>query len=271
MMTEAIVLLIIGIVMLVVSVMYIFLIYQITKDYSDYRACVINLVRRRDRLVDFRKHYTLPLKFQIVDAVDGKTLDEDVLFKNGVLGKDGHESIKNSKNKIQKRYHYELGTVGAVGCSLSHFNVWKKMIDEQIKYMLVFEDDAWVMNVTLDDIITRLQDLPENWHMYMIGQPHSILEGIPIKGKKNLYKITRFCGTHAYLINQSGAQWLLEHGKLLPIQQQVDAHLSELCWDHGLNVYIHLHVPLIGAFDQGSDIQVSSEKATWERYKLKST
>lgn len=267
-MDETYVLLIIGAVILMVTTCYIFLIYRVSQDYSDYKACVINLVRRRDRLLDFRKHYTLAIDFDIVDAVDGKALDEELLVKNGILGSEGYQSIINSKQNIKKRYHYELGTIGAVGCSLSHVNVWKRMVDENINYMLVFEDDAWVMNVTMDEIVNRLTDLPEDWHMYMIGQPHSILEGIPVLGKKNLYKVTRFCGTHAYLINKKGAEWLLKNGRLFPIQQQIDAHLSELCWEHGFNVYIHLNVPLIGAFDKHSDIQVASDKATWERYRL---
>jgi GR25 family glycosyltransferase involved in LPS biosynthesis len=219
-------------------------------------------------MIAFGKHYMLPIKYEIVDAVDGKTLDAYKLIDQGVLGDAGMQSLLDSKNGISKRYHYELGSIGAIGCSLSHIKIWRKMIEENTKYMMVFEDDAWVIGISMDDIILRLEDLPEDWHVYMIGQPHSILEGIPVPNKKQLYKLTRFCGTHAYIINNAGARYLIEKGKLFPIQQQIDAHMSELGWDHGLNIYMHLNKPMFGTFGGSSDIQVRSDKSTWERFRL---
>lgn len=261
-------LLIVGIMLLLLATVYILYMYRYTNNYLEYRACVINLARRRDRMIQFGKHYTLPVRYEIVDAVDGLTLEPYHLYDIGILGDAGMQSLINSSHGISKRYHYELGSVGAIGCSLSHIKIWEKIVKENIKYMFVFEDDAWVMSINMDDIINRLADLPEDWHMYMIGQPHSILEGLPVKGKHELYRLTRFCGTHGYIINYEGARWLLEKGMLYPIQQQIDAHLSEVAWDHNFNIYMHLNKPMYGVFSAFSDIQVRSDKSTWERFRL---
>jgi GR25 family glycosyltransferase involved in LPS biosynthesis len=221
------------------------------------KVSVINLPRRRDRMREFSKHYSLPIKYQVIDAVDGKNMNVQELHEKGILGDAGLQSIMNMKQGILRKYHYELGTPGAIGCSLSHMRIWKNIVDStDIENMLVFEDDALVMGITLRNIASRLADLPANWHIYMIGQPHTVLEGVPVPNKKNMYQITRFCGTHAYIINRNAASWLLTNGKLFPINQQIDSHLSELASDHGLVVYLHMGQTLYGSFGGQSDIQM---------------
>lgn len=258
-----------GIILIILALVIIEYTCQCSYKYKEYRAIVINLARRRERMIQFGNHFNLPMKYEIFDAVDGLNIDVNKLYADGILGVDGLNSIQNTMNGQPKRYHYELCTPGAIGCSLSHIQIWDKMIKEDIKYLFVFEDDAWVINVNMEDIIENMNKLPKDWHIYMIGQPHSILEGIPYDNQGNLHKITRFCGTHAYVINLEGAKWLKENGKLYPIQQQIDAHMSELAFKHGLNIYIHLMTPHIGPFSTSSDIQVNSNMASWDRYELK--
>ena len=249
---------------IIIAVLTYIIIYTIVTSHTpeevidiDMKVCVINLARRRDRMIEFNKQYSLPIKYQVEDAVDGKTLNAQDLHKKGLLGVEGVRSINDVRNGVSKKFHYELGTLGAVGCSLSHIRIWTKMVRNSTALMLVFEDDALVIGVPLKSIVARLEDLPSGWHIYMIGQPHTVLEGIPVPDKKNLYRITRFCGTHAYIINLNAAEWLLNNGKLFPINQQIDSHLSELASDHGLNVYLHMGMPMYGSFGGQSDIQTS--------------
>lgn len=268
-MNESIFMLVIAIFLLLLAFCFLVLAFQYKRDYSDFKAIVVNLPKRRERILQFGKNYCLPVSYEIADAVDGSSLDLDDLVKHGIIGRTGHQSILNIQNGVPKTFHYEVGSKGAVGCSLSHISIWEKIVNENIKYMMVFEDDAFVVGISMDDIINRINDLPDNWHMYLIGQPHTVLEGIPILGKRDLYKVTRFCGTHAYIINNAGARWLLTHGQLYPIQQQIDSHLAELGYEHGFNTYIHLNVPLINPMGSSSDIQVNSKSARWDRFQIK--
>lgn len=258
---------IIGIIVLLTAVL-VMLYYtdKILKTYANIHSCVINLPRRRDRLVNFQKHYTLPVDYTVIDAVDGKDINVDQLYEQKIIGEVGKQSLDNTKNGIGKKYHYELSTPGAVGCSLSHIRIWKSMVEKNIELMFVFEDDAWVVGMDMNDIMQRLADLPSDWHVYMLGQPHTLLEGIPVK--ERLYRITRFCGTHAYVINLKGAKWLLENGQLFPINQQIDAHMAELAWRHGFNIYLHMNMPMISPFGAGSDIQVQADNIGFNRLAL---
>lgn len=264
---------IIGIIILLAAIFTIIKYSQnCIKIYKDYRSIIINLARRRNRMIQFSNHYFLPIQYEIFDAIDGKNLDARKLHKDGIIGDYGLQSIINIASGKSKKFHHELCTIGAVGCSLSHIQIWQKIVSENIQKCLIFEDDAWVINADMDIIDANINKLPKDWHIYMIGQPHSILEGIPCDKIGDLHRITRFCGTHAYIINLEGAKWLLEHGKLFPIQQQIDAHLSELCLDFNFNIYIHIKSSHISPFSVHSDIQVNSpdnSKVSWDRYILK--
>lgn len=260
---------VLGTILLFISILTITYSYNCNKTYKEYRSIVINLARRRNRMIQFNNHYFIPVQYEIFDAVDGKNLDARKLHSDGILGDYGLKSIVNISSGKPKQFHHELCTIGAVGCYLSHVQIWQKIVKENIQKCLVFEDDAWVINADMDQINEQITKLPNNWHIYMIGQPHSILEGIPSDNVGDLHRITRFCALHAYIINLEGAKWLLEKGKLFPIQQQLDSHLSELCLDFDFNIYINMKSPHISPYSITSDIQIQGKDVSWNRYKLK--
>lgn len=228
------------------------------------RSCVINLERNPDKLSLFKANYKLPIELEVFKAVDAKHIDIDKLHKHSVVGDYGIKCIRRG----DKYYHHEL-TPGAVGCYLSHVHIWKKIVDENIPYMLIFEDDAVVDNIGMIELNIRLNKLPDDWHVYMIGAPHSILE-VNQTDNKELQKISRFCGLHAYIMNYQGAKKILEEGKLFPINQQIDTHMSELAQDHGLNIYFHQDKSLIDISNNGSsDVQILPKRElSWDRLRL---
>ena len=233
------------------------------------KSYVINLKKRPHRLNYFHSYYKLDIPYQVSEAVDGETIDIDNLLKSNVIGVIGYQSIINTKNNIPRKYHYELGTTGAIGCALSHINIYKKMIEENLNdiVVIVFEDDALVNNVSLDDIKERIKSLPDDWHYYQIGAGRPITYTCV---KDNLYKMTKFQGTHAYAISLNGAKWLLNHEKFFPFNQQFDSHLSELATDYGFNVYIHSNTKYILPYRNQSDIQapIDEQSNSYDRLKL---
>lgn len=232
----------------------------------NYNIYVINLARRRDRMVKFGANYQLGPQYKILDAVDGKTLNIDDLVVSGKVGSIAVESIRNVESGKGRKHHYEIGTIGAIGCSLSHIKVWQEARMNE-KPTIVFEDDAIVSGIQMKEINNRVNSLPDDWHIYLLGRPHTMYTGIRVGD--NLVKVQRFCGLHAYVINKTGAELLLQKGKLFPINQQVDSHLSELCLDHGLNVYSHTNFPMYFAGDNTTDIQVVNEIGTLDDARLK--
>jgi len=91
---------------------------------------VISLARAADR----RESITALLgadgvEYELVDAVDGRELDLSAC------------TPPLNRDKCWKR-HGVVMPAGAVGCALSHINIWKRMIAEQTPFAIVLEDDA---------------------------------------------------------------------------------------------------------------------------------
>lgn len=222
----------------------------------NYDIYVINLARRRDRMVKFGANYDFGMPYKILDAVDGKNLNLDDLVNEGKVGVVGAESIRRVESGQSRKHHYELGSVGAVGCTLSHWNAWNKA-QTSTNNLIVFEDDAVVNGIKVDELDKRINSLPDDWHVYIIGRPHTMYTALRVN--ENLVKVQRFCGTHAYVVSPKGIDFLLKQGRVLPINQQLDSHMSELCMDHGFNVYAHTNAHMFVIGDNTTDIQVSNQ------------
>jgi GR25 family glycosyltransferase involved in LPS biosynthesis len=104
------------------------------------RIYCINLKSRADRWERFFQQpgfQELIQKYpwERFDAIDGKTID---------IEKDTRVSLRTRRNIMYKkrRDHEDLDSAGGVGCYLSHYTVWTKIIAQPEEYGLVFEDDA---------------------------------------------------------------------------------------------------------------------------------
>ncbi|STY99528.1 Lipooligosaccharide biosynthesis protein lex-1 [Moraxella lacunata] len=111
-------------------------------------------------------------------------------------------------------------SLGEKACFLSHVCLWQKMIDDDLKYIAIFEDDVylgenadlflnhddWLQNIKAD--IIKLETWQELVHLHQ----HSI--NIHYRQFKQL-KSTHV-GAAAYIINQYSAKQAIEHLKCLP-------------------------------------------------------
>jgi GR25 family glycosyltransferase involved in LPS biosynthesis len=95
-------------------------------------------------------------------AVCSKSFSQNIILRENLLKKYKHVTFNDSglkmyKNELIKiiepsalksifdnyrKEHYEL-SYGAVGCSLSHFNLWKKLEIDNLDSIIIFEDDAY--------------------------------------------------------------------------------------------------------------------------------
>jgi len=97
----------------------------------DYDIAVINLDRRTDRLSHLLK--TAPLMFRHWSAIDGQNLSKHYFQFPDLL-----DTIRNQQRVL-----------GEVGCSLSHYSLWKDHIERRgirdgrrHEHLLIFEDDV---------------------------------------------------------------------------------------------------------------------------------
>ncbi len=73
----------------------------------------------------------LGIDYTYFEAVDGKTLTDEILSQKGIKFMPGYEDP----------YHKRPMKMGEIGCFLSHFMIWQKMVEENLKEVLILEDD----------------------------------------------------------------------------------------------------------------------------------
>jgi glycosyl transferase family 25 len=187
---------------------------------------IINLDTRKDRF-DITNNLLNQYDFKNIirfSAVKGKNISVNEL--NKIVEPSAMKSIlKNYRNE-----HHEL-SYGAVGCYLSHINIWKKLEKDDLDYIIIFEDDALpTFNfMELQQIISN--DVPNDWDIIFFGGIYNDYNIINDK----IVKLKRFYETHAYIINKKGALKLLSNA--FPIKKQLDSWLSDLASNNLVKIY----------------------------------
>ncbi|XP_063656668.1 procollagen galactosyltransferase 1 isoform X3 [Pan troglodytes] len=93
---------------------------------------MINLRRRQDRRERMlRALQAQEIECRLVEAVDGKAMNTSQVEALGIQMLPGYRDP----------YHGRPLTKGELGCFLSHYNIWKEVVDRGLQKSLVFEDD----------------------------------------------------------------------------------------------------------------------------------
>lgn len=164
---------------------------------------VINLKDSTHRRLKMEGQLTaLNLEYEFIEAVDGRILSDEEIAK------------------LARKTNYAF-LPGEIGCALSHQKIYKKMIDEHIEQALILEDDV-ILEKRLEQILAKIQ-LPKH-------QPNVVLlsrvnkyykkETCKIFDAFTLNKTQHATTAHSYIINNKGAQSLLE--ALFPVWMVAD-------------------------------------------------
>lgn len=137
---------------------------------------------------------------EFIEAVDGSLLSENIYSE--LIDE------KLSQFIIQRSL-----TRGEVGCYLSHFKIYKKMMEENLKYSIVFEDDVYINDKLLEFIKVINFINPEIDYINFANFPES-----SIFFKSERLVSSNFClkkhvegiwGTYGYYISLAGAKKLI--------------------------------------------------------------
>ena len=235
---------------------------EINKEYLFYKntkVYVINLDYRKDRLELFKNTYNFHnIDYEVIPAIVGNKLDINRLHKEQIVG----DYVMNTINKEIRDYHYEINTMGAIGCYLSHIELWKKIKeDKNCNYGIIFEDDVIINNNITDKVIYEyINDLPNDWDILLLN---NVRKGNEIKN--NLFKVSKFICTHSYIIKKNSIDKILK--EMMPINQQIDFKLSCLAKNGKINVYLHNDINNNKFYKQyysSTDIQSDTQdNASW--------
>ena len=179
-------------------------------DNNEKKIKIINLERRKDRKESTIKILSDaqidPSIYEFFNAVDGKSLEPTPFLKDLFKGND-FESRK-----------------GFIGCALSHYNLWKQLVDDKTNdYYIIMEDDFTICTnfkdkleqfMQSDELVKRdvillgyhmfEKDRQQNFNIYNVfnDEPDKI---VPLNEK--LY----IGGYFAYSINKNGAKKMLNY------------------------------------------------------------
>ena len=91
----------------------------------------------------------LGIEYQRISAVYGKDLHDTDIAK-----------VYDPQANLQK-YDKKLN-LGEIGCYLSHVQCWQMIIEQQLDYALILEDDS-VLDPALMTVIEHIENLSTDW------------------------------------------------------------------------------------------------------------
>lgn len=200
------------------------------------KVYMINLLRRpekRDRMHKIFKE--LGISARTIDAIDGSTLSLTAL--------------KMMQMEIMPEYvdpyHNRPMNMGEVGCFLSHYIAWNKVVENNFTNIIVLEDDVRFepfFNQKVNYILKELEDLQLEWDLIYLGRKRLTNNAEPfINGSKYLVRASYSYWTIGYILSASGAKKLID---AMPLKRliPVDEYLPILSDVHPRNDW-KMHYP----------------------------
>jgi GR25 family glycosyltransferase involved in LPS biosynthesis/glycosyltransferase involved in cell wall biosynthesis len=167
---------------------------------------VINLLRRTDRRNSSVENFKRAniTNYEFIEAIDGKALTPNYelmsLFK---------------ENNFRNRR-------GVIGCALTHYNLWKKLLESDFEYFIIMEDDFTIVESFKQEIekidFEKYDILFMGYHMFSktLEKVKDIYRNCNENNNINitigqLQMAYYVGGTHCYSINKNGARKLLDY------------------------------------------------------------
>lgn len=183
-------------------------------------AYIINLRRREDRWAITNQHLlTLGFNSERFEAVDGNTIPDPLV--NLFTTPEARESL----HRKYRHEHHEISR-GSVGCSMSHFALWRRLLDSDKPHMTIFEDDAECLHRNALSLLPfgRAQfDVLLLGGIYNDSVHKSKGDAPTMLTRLTVKEVKQFLCLHAYVIWKEAAWRLLQFA--FPIQKQVDFYM----------------------------------------------
>lgn len=113
---------------------------------------------------------------------------------------------------------------GMIGCGISHIKCWRTVVEQNLPYALILEDDAYLLPNFRRKMMAVLLDMPEDYHMLLLGC--FLCEKSMPTNKEQIRSVKNFAGTHAYIVSQKGARFLVEN--IPKVTYHIDVHIARL-------------------------------------------
>ncbi|KAL2101587.1 hypothetical protein ACEWY4_003348 [Coilia grayii] len=179
---------------------------------------MINLQRRADR----RERMLRALREQdiackVINAVDGKAMNISEINEMGIHMLPGYSDP----------YHRRPLTKGELGCFLSHYNIWKEIVERGLGTSLVIEDDLRFevfFKRRLQNLMMEIEREGLDWDLIYIGRKRMQVDHREkaVPNIHNLVEADYSYWTLGYMMSLQGAKKLLKAEplkRMLPVDE----------------------------------------------------
>ena len=213
---------------------------------NDVNILLINLETNKDRKLHSLQQFTkcgLENQLQIINATNPTQAQQQ---------KHNYISLQ-ANNNIEKLFINDaiLPTWGAVGCAISHSRCWEYIIENDLPYAMICEDDIEIVDIdnflfTVNRAIMYHKNflydksLPDQEnHSFNGNNLMTVIDGNILNTNTKIDRRikTPFTHSHCYIINQECCRYFLH--KLIPITYQIDYQMGFLAQKEPNNVFIY--------------------------------
>jgi GR25 family glycosyltransferase involved in LPS biosynthesis len=220
----------------------------------NFECFVINMAKNRERMINFDAQYSrsdlAARPYTRIEAVNGAAMGDkmrEYVTPKVWMG-------MNYLNQMKVRMGDGQLTPGMIGCYLSHYVIFKQVVEDKLPYAVIFEDDASIhpriYSKKIQSIVEPDGTFPRDWDVILLG--HWCKSCAPVT--PDYSDVKYFWGTHGYMVSQQGAQKLINLRKN-EISMQIDGFMSYLSQQGQLKV-LAIHPSYVVQANFGSDIQM---------------
>jgi glycosyl transferase family 25 len=220
-----------------------------------FKVFLINLDNSTERFTFMDEQLKqLGVEYQRISAVYGKDLHDTEIAK-----------VYDPQTNLQK-YDKKLN-LGEIGCYLSHVQCWQMIIEQQLDYALILEDDS-ILDPALMTVIQHINNLSADWDYIKLchgRKPKGIVKSIVLDERFSLSTCLKLpASTRGQCVSFAGAQKLL--ATAYPIARPVDIDI-QFWFEKQLRCFVVRPFPVIGT-DLDSDINRQGRRTHVERHHL---
>ncbi|XP_012689193.1 procollagen galactosyltransferase 1 [Clupea harengus] len=194
---------------------------------------MINLQRRADRRERMlRAMQEQEIACKVVAAVDGKAMNMSEIEEMDIHMLPGYNDP----------YHGRPLTKGELGCFLSHYNIWKEIVERGLRTSLVIEDDLRFevfFKRRLQNLMAEVESEGLDWDLIYIGRKRMQVDHREkaVPNIHNLVEADYSYWTLGYMMSLQGAKKLL---KAEPLKRMlpVDEFLPVMFNKHPVKAYM---------------------------------
>ncbi len=200
-----------------------------------FKVFVINLDKSTERMAFMHQQLEqLNIEYERVPAVYGKDLSETEV-----------QAVFNESDNLAK--YDKVLNVGEIGCYLSHINCWNMMVEQELDFALILEDDS-VLNEELLLLINSISELSPSWDYIKLchgRKQKAVIDTMKLTEQFSLSTCLKLpSSTRGQFVSISGAKKLL--ATATPITRPIDIDI-QFWYEKALTCFVVRPYPVLEA------------------------